>query len=54
MENFLGNMSDEVILYIAKYSPMLLKKAIYLLILYFTYNPVKEFLGKYCNKYQKK
>ncbi|WP_040407203.1 mechanosensitive ion channel family protein [Cetobacterium somerae] len=44
MENFLGNMSDEVILYIAKYSPMLLKKAIYLLILYFTYNPVKEFL----------
>lgn len=44
MENFLGNMSDEVILYMAKYSPMLLKKAIYLLILYFTYNPVKEFL----------
>lgn len=44
MENFLGNISDEVILYIAKYSPMLLKKAIYLLILYFTYNSVKEFL----------
>ncbi|MGL5663503.1 MAG: mechanosensitive ion channel family protein, partial [Cetobacterium sp.] len=37
-------MSDEVILYIAKYSPVLIKKAIYLLILYFTYNPVKEFV----------
>lgn len=44
MENFLGNMSDEVILYIAKYSPVLIKKAIYLLILYFTYNLVKEFV----------
>lgn len=44
MENFLGNILDEVILYIAKYSPILLKKVIYLLILYFTYNPVKEFL----------
>ncbi|WP_418963956.1 mechanosensitive ion channel family protein [Cetobacterium sp.] len=44
MENFLGNISNELVLYIAKYSPVLLKKIIYLLILYFTYRPVKEFL----------
>ena len=54
MENFLTNISEELILYTAKYSPILLKKIIYLLILYFTYRPVREFLVMSLKKVLKK
>ncbi len=39
----LGNMLDELVLYTAKYFPIMLKKVIYLSILYLTYKPIKEF-----------
>ncbi|MCQ8213114.1 mechanosensitive ion channel [Cetobacterium somerae] len=54
MENFLTNISEELILYTAKYSPILLKKIVYLLILYFTYRPVREFLVVSLKKILKK
>lgn len=54
MESFLSNISNEIILYSAKYSPTFLKKLMYLLILYFTYNPVKDFLVGLVEKILKK
>ena len=54
MENFLTNISNEFILYSAKYFPIFLKKIIYLLILYFTYGPVKNFLTISLKKLLKK
>ncbi len=44
MESLLGNISNETVLYTLKYSPIIIKKLIYLSILYFTYTPVKKFL----------
>lgn len=44
MENFFGNISNEIIVNMANYSPILLKKIAYLLIFCFSYNPVKDFL----------
>lgn len=54
MGNFLGNISDEFILYIAQYSPIFLKKGIYLLILYITYKPIKNLIVGSLKKILKK
>ncbi|MGL4357589.1 mechanosensitive ion channel family protein [Cetobacterium sp.] len=54
MENILGHMLNEFVIAIAKYSPIVIKKVIYLAILYVSYNPLKEFTIKSLKKVLRK
>ncbi|MGL4997368.1 mechanosensitive ion channel family protein [Cetobacterium sp.] len=54
MENILGNMLNEFIISLAKYSPIVLKKIIYLAILYISYKPIKSFSIKSLKKILRK
>ncbi|MGL6065437.1 MAG: mechanosensitive ion channel family protein [Cetobacterium sp.] len=54
MESILGNMLDESVIALAKYSPVILKKMIRLAVLFISYGYVKDFCLKFLKKILRK